>query len=252
MLILNLCLLFCECSSQFVQALLLSTLATSSLDESVPGGRDQKLQPDTERNRSESQETTFSDNNVNIESTSEATKSGGGGGGSSENATDNYGVSGAANSRTASSELNVNNSNVNAVDAAAQTANNEGRQVNQQQQTSPDDLSEDCNSKQQQQQHLHVQQQPQSHTQMYSNKKKSPTVSSNERGIERRGVRPSATMSGGATAVSATSSQPPGTINLGQQHQQAASAAAQKYKQNVAGATNVAMSANANPIPDTR
>ncbi|XP_073828268.1 potassium channel modulatory factor 1 isoform X2 [Musca autumnalis] len=222
--------------SQFVQALLLSTLACSSLD----------LDPEHDK-RGESQETTNSDN-VNNEKAASA---------AAANNTNNT----ANDSETSSSSSYAENTretmmNNNAADASAQTTNTTtsvgggggvtGRQqVHQQQQTSPEDfVVEDL--KQQQQQ-------------AYSSKKKSgsnatagikPSAAgaTTDRGIERRGRPPPTSVGAGAAAVGATGSQSQ------QQQQQQHGQQPQKYKQNAAtNAAATAMSAaNTNQIPDTR
>ncbi|XP_023291300.2 E3 ubiquitin-protein ligase Kcmf1 isoform X2 [Lucilia cuprina] len=210
--------------SQFVQALLLSTLSCSSLD----------FEDDHEK-RAESQETTNSDN-VNNEKAAAAA------------------AANSNNTNTANDSENFVDNDVretmmnnNAADASAQTTNttSSGRQqVHQQQQTSPEDfVVEDL--KQQQ---------------AYSSKKKVANsaagikstsggggVAGNpgaatDRGIERRGRPPPAS----AGAVAATGSQSQQQQQQGQQPQ--------KYKQSAAAsAAAAAMSAaNTNQIPDTR
>ncbi|KNC23737.1 hypothetical protein FF38_01200 [Lucilia cuprina] len=212
--------------SQFVQALLLSTLSCSSLE----------FEDDHEK-RAESQETTNSDN-VNNEKAAAAA------------------AANSNNTNTANDSENFVDNDVretmmnnNAADASAQTTNttSSGRQqVHQQQQTSPEDfVVEDL--KQQQ---------------AYSSKKKvansaagikstsggggvagnPATGAATDRGIERRGRPPPAS----AGAVAATGSQSQQQQQQGQQPQ--------KYKQSAAAsAAAAAMSAaNTNQIPDTR
>ncbi|XP_011184095.1 E3 ubiquitin-protein ligase Kcmf1 [Zeugodacus cucurbitae] len=170
--------------SQFVQALVLSTLSYDSLETIAIGDGE------TERdNRGESQET--NSDNVNNEKVSAAnTKSD-------------------ANAR----ESLMNNN----TDASAQTTNTSGggssgtmpgsgrQQVHQQQQTSPEDIADE---------YKQLQQQQQAQQQTYASKKKStsntgvsggaggtagkPTA---DRGIERRGRPPPPPIGGGAAAA---------------------------------------------------
>ncbi|XP_036334801.1 E3 ubiquitin-protein ligase Kcmf1 isoform X1 [Rhagoletis pomonella] len=178
--------------SQFVQALLLSTLSFDSLDAIAISGAEAERE-----NRGESQET--NSDNVNNEKVSAAnTKSD-------------------ANAR----ESLMNNN----TDASAQTTNTSGsgggsmhvsggrQQVHQQQQTSPEDIADEYKQLQQQQQ-----QQQQAQQQTYASKKKSTSntsasggagaaggKSTADRGIERRGRPPPPPVGGGAAA---TGSQP--------------------------------------------
>uniref|UniRef100_A0A1B0AKJ2 RING-type E3 ubiquitin transferase n=1 Tax=Glossina palpalis gambiensis TaxID=67801 RepID=A0A1B0AKJ2_9MUSC len=159
--------------SQFVQALLLSTLACSSLES----------ESDQEHERGESQETTNSDN-VNNEKASP--------------------TSNTNNANNSNSEHDVRESmmNNNAADASAQTANSTGgiggrQQVHQQQQTSPEDFVEEYK---------------QTQASFNTSKKKAVSagagksatggnIGAADKGIERRGRPP-------AAAGGATSSQP--------------------------------------------
>uniref|UniRef100_T1PAN7 RING-type E3 ubiquitin transferase n=1 Tax=Musca domestica TaxID=7370 RepID=T1PAN7_MUSDO len=179
--------------SQFVQALLLSTLACTSLD----------LDPEHDK-RGESQETTNSDNVNNEKAASAAANNTNNTANDSESSSSSYGD----NTR----ETMMNN---NAADASAQTTNTTSsvgggsgtvrQQVHQQQQTSPEDFVVD-DLKQQQQQ-------------AYSSKKKSagnatagikPAAAAGgaatDRGIERRG-RPPPQAAGGVAGAAATGSQ---------------------------------------------
>ncbi|KAM7363132.1 potassium channel modulatory factor 1 isoform 3-T5 [Cochliomyia hominivorax] len=218
--------------SQFVQALLLSTLSCSSLE----------LEDDHEK-RAESQETTNSDN-VNNEKAAAAAAVANSNNTNTANDSENY----------VDNDVRETMMNNNAADASAQTTNttNSGggagsgrQQVHQQQQTSPEDfVVEDL--KQQQQQ-------------AYSSKKKvansaagiKPTsgggvgvtnATSDRGGIERRG-RPPPSSAGGAVACATGSTQSSQQQQQGQQPQ--------KYKQNAAAAAAMS-AANTNQIPDTR
>uniref|UniRef100_A0A1B0AAB6 RING-type E3 ubiquitin transferase n=1 Tax=Glossina pallidipes TaxID=7398 RepID=A0A1B0AAB6_GLOPL len=159
--------------SQFVQALLLSTLACSSLES----------ESDQEHERGESQETTNSDN-VNNEKASPT------------NNTNN------ANNSNSENDVRESMMNNNAADASAQTANSTGgvggrQQVHQQQQTSPEDFVEEYK---------------QTQASFNTSKKKAVSagagksatggnIGAADKGIERRGRPP-------ASAGGATSSQP--------------------------------------------
>lgn len=159
--------------SQFVQALLLSTLACSSLES----------ESDQEHERGESQETTNSDN-VNNEKASPT------------NTTNN------ANNSNSENDVRESMMNNNAADASAQTANSTGgvggrQQVHQQQQTSPEDFVEEYK---------------QTQASFNTSKKKAVSagagksatggnIGTADKGIERRGRPP-------ASAGGATSSQP--------------------------------------------
>ncbi|XP_065355016.1 E3 ubiquitin-protein ligase Kcmf1 isoform X2 [Calliphora vicina] len=223
--------------SQFVQALLLSTLSCSSLE----------LEDDHEK-RAESQETTNSDN-VNNEKAAAAAAAANSNNTNTANDSENY----------VDNDVRETMMNNNAADASAQTTNTASsggggsgvtgrQQVHQQQQTSPEDfVVEDLKQQQQQQ--------------AYSSKKKvansaagiKPTSgggagnaaggATDRGGIERRGRPPPA--SAGVAAATATGSQ-------SQQQQQGQQP--QKYKQSAAAsAAAAAMSAaNTNQIPDTR
>ncbi|XP_011295088.2 E3 ubiquitin-protein ligase Kcmf1 isoform X2 [Musca domestica] len=219
--------------SQFVQALLLSTLACTSLD----------LDPEHDK-RGESQETTNSDNVNNEKAASAAANNTNNTANDSESSSSSYGD----NTR----ETMMNN---NAADASAQTTNTTSsvgggsgtvrQQVHQQQQTSPEDFVVD-DLKQQQQQ-------------AYSSKKKSagnatagikPAAAAGgaatDRGIERRG-RPPPQAAGGVAGAAATGSQA-----QQQQQQQQQGQQPQKYKQNAAANAAAMSAANTNQIPDTR
>ncbi|XP_067634636.1 E3 ubiquitin-protein ligase Kcmf1 isoform X2 [Eurosta solidaginis] len=170
--------------SQFVQALLLSTLSFDSLEAiSISGAAAER------DNRSESQET--NSDNVN-----------------------NGKVLGANTKSDANARESAMNNNT---DASAQTTNTSGsggisagrQQVHQQQQTSPEDIADEYKQLQQQQ----------AQQQSYASKKKSTSNSSAsgaaggtggksqaDRGIERRGRPPPPPVGGGPAA---TGSQPP-------------------------------------------
>lgn len=211
-------------SSQFVQGLLLSTLAASALTSE--GGI-------LNRERIKSHESENSDN-VNIEMVSIGSKN-----------------TNSSNASEMSYEITVNDSP--AADAASQTYNTAdiafGRQqVNQHQQTSPEDFVDEYNNKQQQQQHTAA---------AYATKKKtsvnasSGALKSNSAGNVvvtdknldgRRTARGASSIAAGAATGSQTQQQPG--------HQ------SQKFKQqNVASnaATATAISAaNTASLPDTR
>ncbi|XP_013102188.1 E3 ubiquitin-protein ligase Kcmf1 isoform X2 [Stomoxys calcitrans] len=204
--------------SQFVQALLLSTLACTSLD----------LDPEHDK-RGESQETTNSDNVNNEKAASAAANN-------TNTANDSESSSYGDNTR----ETMMNN---NAADASAQTTNSSSvtgrQQVHQQQQTSPEDfVVEDL--KQQQ---------------AYSSKKKSGNTAgikpsagagaTTDRGIERRGRPPPTSAGAAAVAVAAAAT---GSQSQPQQQGQQP----QKYKQNAAANAAAMSAANTNQIPDSR
>ncbi|CAD6991318.1 unnamed protein product [Ceratitis capitata] len=171
--------------SQFVQALLLSTLSFDSLDAITISGVEAERE-----HRGESQET--NSDNVNNEKVS------------------------AANTKCDSNarESLMNNN----TDASAQTTNTSGsgsgrQQVHQQQQTSPEDIADEYKQ-------LHQQQQQQPQQQTYASKKKATSntgasggaggtggKSTTDRGIERRG-RPPPPPVGGAAAAAGSQPQP--------------------------------------------
>ncbi|XP_050341715.1 E3 ubiquitin-protein ligase Kcmf1 [Bactrocera neohumeralis] len=173
--------------SQFVQALVLSTLSYDSLDTIAIGGGE------TERdNRGESQET--NSDNVNNEKVSAANTK------SDANARESL-----MNNNTDASAQTTNTSGSSSVSAG--TMPGSGRQqVHQQQQTTPEDIADEYKQLQQQQQ--------QAQQQTYASKKKSTSNSgvsggaggtggkpTADRGIERRGRPPPPPVGGGAAAA---------------------------------------------------
>uniref|UniRef100_A0A0K8UJR4 E3 ubiquitin-protein ligase KCMF1 n=3 Tax=Bactrocera latifrons TaxID=174628 RepID=A0A0K8UJR4_BACLA len=173
--------------SQFVQALVLSTLSYDSLDTIAMGGGE------TERdNRDESQET--NSDNVNNEKVSAANTK------SDANARESL-----MNNNTDASAQTTNTSGSSSVSAATMPGNGR-QQVHQQQQTTPEDIADEYKQLQQQQQ--------QAQQQTYPSKKKSTSnsgvsggaggtggKSTADRGIERRGRPPPPPVGGGAAAA---------------------------------------------------
>ncbi|XP_054747475.1 E3 ubiquitin-protein ligase Kcmf1 [Anastrepha obliqua] len=179
--------------SQFVQALLLSTLSFDSLDTIAISGADVERD-----NRGESQET--NSDNVNNEKVSAVNTK------SDANARESL-----MNNNTDASAQTTNTSGGGGVSAGSMHGSGR-QQVHQQQQTSPEDIADEYKQLQQQQQQQQAQQQT------YTSKKKSSSntgasggaggtggKTAADRGIERRGRPPPPPVGGGAAA---TGSQP--------------------------------------------
>ncbi|XP_053969689.1 E3 ubiquitin-protein ligase Kcmf1 [Anastrepha ludens] len=179
--------------SQFVQALLLSTLSFDSLDTIAISGADVERD-----NRGESLET--NSDNVNNEKVSAVNTK------SDANARESL-----MNNNTDASAQTTNTSGGGGVSAGSMHGSGR-QQVHQQQQTSPEDIADEYKQLQQQQQQQQAQQQT------YTSKKKSSSntgasggaggtggKTAADRGIERRGRPPPPPVGGGAAA---TGSQP--------------------------------------------